>query len=818
MGFGDVGGQQTTKKGFGSVVGGTAGVGRGFGPKTDITTLPGLQKTAQKAGYTQEVKKIVARKGESPRAIFSGGIISDIFDSLNLLQYGVVGLLKGKSFAEGVKTRQSFSDKDALGEYGLPGTIGGIALDIAVDPLTYVGGLGIVGKVTKVTKLEKVGAKVISKIPLMDEASELIGRLFIYRFGQDPIYKEIAERTTKNIVVGNENLLEIVKPLTKLDSPTQKIIAEARKAGTLEELSPKLLEKAKPAFDELDRLGKEAVDVGLLKKEIYEQNVGKYIARLYKKHEIPEGITQKVKTAFDRKPLRIDLSRFKKRTDIPDDVREAMGEILEAGYPTAKALVQLNSAIERAKMFREVATKWGKSIAGEGLEKLADTKRLGELANKYVPKAIADDINEIMRIRTPLEKGLGKIVAGFKYQKVILNPATHARNIVSNFILNDFEGLSPARVDIYASAAKQLATKGKWYKEAKEAGLGLNTFASREIKDMLLGPEAGKLKPFVKKAFSKVADLYQKEEEFAKMAQYIFQRGKGLSPEDAWKIAERATFNYAQVTPFIRRVRESILGFPFITFTYKATPQVIKTAITQPQKIAKYGKIKLGIERMGEEKELERERKTQPNWFKDGFYMRLPIKDKYGRSAYLDLTYILPFGDLVSGEYFQRGINRATGLPESLPESLLSKSPAFNLIKEVAKNQDFYGNKIWQESSSIESQLGDLMRHIAKLYLPPLVADQLSGGYRESGERREPTLKRIQKLEEKRGKGEEIEAGGMQVRTFEQEVLRNIGLKIAPVDVETQEKFNEWELEKALRTLLIERGIIKEFTRPYIPK
>jgi hypothetical protein len=38
----------------------------------------------------------------------------------------------------------------------------------------------------------------------------------------------------------------------------------------------------------------------------------------------------------DTKPMRIDVARFKKRKDIPDDVREAMGEILEAGYPTAK--------------------------------------------------------------------------------------------------------------------------------------------------------------------------------------------------------------------------------------------------------------------------------------------------------------------------------------------------------------------------------------------------------------------------------------------------------------------------------------------------
>ena len=58
----------------------------------------------------------------------------------------------------------------------------------------------------------------------------------------------------------------------------------------------------------------------------------------------------------------------------------------------------------------------------------------------------------------------------------------------------------------------------------------------------------------------------------AKLTAYIYQREvKNLNPEDAWKAAESATFNYAQVTPLIRKLRTSIWGMPFITFTYKAT-------------------------------------------------------------------------------------------------------------------------------------------------------------------------------------------------------------------------------------------------------
>lgn len=778
------------------------------------TTNPEIKKLQGIASKNNiDTSAIFAQKGESPKQIFSGGVITDIFDVMNALQYGVTGILKGKSFSEGVRTRQSFSDKDALGAHGIPGTIAGVALDIAVDPLTYVPVFGI-GKAA-LKGLQGTGhlaGSIIGKVPVAKQVGEQLGRMFIYRFGQDAVYKELAERSTRNLAVGIENVLELARPISKLDGATQRVIAEARKAGTLNSLPADLLQVARPAFDELDRLGQEAVKLGLLSKETYEANVGKYLARLYRTKEAPEGVAKKLLKG--NKPLRIDLSRFKARKDIPEDVREAMGEILEAGYPTAKSLVQLSQAVERAGFFAEVAKKWGADIAGEGLERLPEVKTLGALSGKYVPRAIFDDIQELTRVQTKTQRNIGKVVAGFKFGKVILNPSTHIRNIMSNFVLNNFEGLSPARVDIYARAAHEVATGGKLWKEAKSVGLGLDTFAANELKAMLQGPEAANwLARAGRATANKLSQAYQNEEMFAKMAQFIYQRGKGLSPEDAAKIAERATFNYAQVTPFIRRMRESIFGFPFITFTYKVTPQVARTAITKPTKISNIGKIKQAIENMSDLSELSAERASEPSYVRDGFYIKLPMKDKHGRSAYFDLTYILPFGDLLSGNFFERGIKRETGLPEAPGEALLRKSPFFALVKELGSNQDFFGNKIWKESDSSTQQLGDLMRHLVKTYSPPLVADQIPGGYRKDGSQRPGTVQRIV------GQSQQgIESGGFQGRTLAQELFRQVGLKVSPVDLELQQSFMEQEQQQALETLLLEAGILRQFERTYEPK
>lgn len=784
--------------------------------KANLSTVPGLEKAANKFGLQDEVSRIPAR-GEDPNKIFSGGFISDVFDTLNALDYGVVGTLQGKGFVEGVKTRASFTEnfKDA----GIPGLIAGIALDIAVDPLTYINPAAALTKISKATKLD-TPLKAVGKLAKESKIGQFTGRNLVYGFGQDPIYREMAERNIKNSAIQNQSIVRMFDDIKNISPSDQKIVAEARKAGALDTLDPVLRAKVAPVFARLDQLSQEAIqylDLSPEMKKAYESGIGTYMKRMYRRFEEPMPLGRLAGMAT-QKPKRIEGSLFKARKDIPDDLRQAWGEIEEFGYPTAKAMLQLNTAVENAKFFRETASKFGSDVAEEGLFKLADTPRLGALSGKHVPRPIFDSINEIIRTPGDTEKLLRPVVGAFKYAKVILNPATHARNVASNLVLNNFEGLSPARLDIYALAGRELVKKGKWYQEALEKGLGLDTYAAQEIKGLLSGPDVsalGKAKGAIGKAADKIAEIYQKEEEFAKLAQYIFQRKKGLSGDEAWKIAERATFNYAQVTPAIRRLRESIFGYPFITFTYKATPQVLRTAVTRPTKISNIGKIKEGIENFTDQEELKRERASEPDWVRNGFYLKLPIKDEYGRSAYMDLTYILPFGDLVSGNFFEKGVDRDTGLSEGVPEATVRKLAFPNMIKEMVTNEDFFGNKIYKESDSTPEQLRDIMGYLTRMFAPPLLADQLPGGYRADGTRRPGLVSRVSGLP---ATADELEFGETQTRTLQQELLKATGIKLNPVDIETQEAMQKSQQKKALETILKESGKTREFKRTYIPK
>jgi hypothetical protein len=609
----------------------------------------------------------------------------------------------------------------------------------------------------------------------------------------------------------------MVKGVTNISQDTAKKLLGTDKTGRLfrkplEEikqlLSPEELDSVSKLYTKLDELGKEAVDLGLLSKTKYEENLGEYIKNAYLEYE-----TAKSKGLFGF--AKVGIKGIKKRKEVVDIAEFGLTQIDNPAYLLFKSTADLTKDIENAKLFNVVAKNFGTDVAQEGFKQLPKGQRLGQLAGKYVPENMAQYLDEIIQ---PTANTLQKqLVANFKFFKVVMNPGTHARNIISNKILNYWKlgmnPLDPRVIKSDAIAIKEIVKgTGKWSDEARKYGYNVDTFASAELKGLLDSPDVSgwgsKLGKTWQGTKKKLGDIYQGEENHAKLSAYIFNRTtRGLSAEEAWKAAESATFNYAQVTPFVRKLRESLFGFPFITFTVKSTPVVLETAYKAPQRISVLGKIKNGIEKLADIEETQRERASEPSWVKDGFYIKLPIKDKQGRSAYFDLTYILPFGDILAGNFFERNQNLTTGVPESQVTGAMNKSPFLQTVSAIAKNKDFYGNSIWKDTDSSEKQLKDLMLYLTKVYVPPLIGDQLPGGYNEKGERQYRGIK-----------GALSASDENQKRNLAQELLRNIGAKIQPIDADIQETYQEWNKKKALQNLLLENGILNEFSRAYIPK
>lgn len=819
----------------------------------DIKSSQGLYKLAVQNGLQTDADRILARQtGENINQIFSGGVISDIFDGINALQYGVVGVLKGKSFSEGVRTRQSFTDKDAFGggttsDWGI-----GLMLDILVDPLTYIGVGAIAKPLSKIPGVSK-GAKAAQRFTIGEEifrsvdtgavyktakeaqkAGEAVERLYktwqggipgvdyaiqklAYYTGKDPIYLDTYERSIRNIGVTSKSIIDFGKVVSKIDPVVSNAMLKVGKDGRFiresldvlqKTLSPEEFEAAASLYKYIDDLGAQAVDLGLLSKSKYEENIGEYLKAAYEEFE-----TVKNKLPFGYNPQTIKGIKKRKevltRTDAIDN----------PAYLLMKSSIDLVRDVENAKMFREINKRFARETAMEGFSQMPTSKGYGDLAGKFVPKYMAENLSLV--IQPPVTKGQAFqnwMVGNFKFAKVVMNPATHARNIVSNRILNYWKlGMNP--LDPRTMKAEVEATReivkgtGKWIDEATPFGYNLDTFAAQELKGILESKEMttamskyGNRWQSIKR---KLGDIYQAEENHAKLAAYIYQRTvKNMEPEEAWKAAVSATFDYAAVTPLIRKLRTSIFGMPFITFTYKATPLAIETALKNPGRIGVIGKIKNDIERYADIETTERERASEPPWVKDGFYVKLPGEDPEGRSRYFDLTYILPFGDLVSGSFFERGMNMETGTPESVAQATIRKSPFIQLVGELAKNQDFYGNNIWKDSDSLQKQNYDILRHVSKTFAPPLVSDQIPGGYNDKGERQQRGI--VGSL----GEQERMD----QQRTFLQELARNTGFKIQPLSADIQEQYQEWNRKKALETLLQERGVLNTMEIKYIPK
>lgn len=451
----------------------------------------------------------------------------------------------------------------------------------------------------------------------------------------------------------------------------------------------------------------------------------------------------------------------------------------------------------------------------EDLVEQIEINKMGQIAGKYVPEEFMDMIDEMVE---PMSDDLGRVIMGeFKFMKVVMSPAAHVRNMLSNGILNYWKlGLGPKDFGLYAGSFREIFSKtpSEMVLRARKQGLGASNFASQELRMLLDDPsiaKTGMIRGKYERMKQVIGNIYQKEEDVAKLTAFKFGIRKGMSDEAAWKAAEEATFNYAQVTPFVRKMRTSLFGAPFITFALKAAPAAVETALKSPNRIAVFGKAKTAIENQGDQEEIASEKEQMPHWMKDGFYIKLPTKDEYGRSAYFDATYIMPFSSLVLGAADFAKIVTGTQVrgEDTVGQAAVASTPAFQFISEIARNRDFTGNKIVRETDPVDQQVMDYMEYLIKVFAPPPIAAQIPVGYNQTTG--EPVGAGIYKS---LSLGEEPR----QNETPRQEVLSYIGMKYRPFDEEVQASINEWNKKQELEKLLIENQKLRRYSTVYEPK
>lgn len=114
--------------------------------------------------YTQEqLQSYFSKKYGSTQSqttgggkLYSGGVFSDILDTVSIPSYAVGGLLSGNGIAYGVKNRIMPHEGLGMDTGGIKNKFLAFAVDVALDPLSYVG-IGALTKVGAAAKLAKTG-------------------------------------------------------------------------------------------------------------------------------------------------------------------------------------------------------------------------------------------------------------------------------------------------------------------------------------------------------------------------------------------------------------------------------------------------------------------------------------------------------------------------------------------------------------------------------------------------------------------------------------------------------------------------------------
>lgn len=425
--------------------------------------------------------------------------------------------------------------------------------------------------------------------------------------------------------------------------------------------------------------------------------------------------------------------------------REDMGEIRDAMFRFVMGYMRSQRDVALGRLYENLAGTIASKSEKEGYVQVPKTNiedttapRYGKLAGKWVPQEVLDHLSAFDgSMESDLLKVYRKGLSMWKEGKTVLNPVAHANNVLSNLTMAHFAGVSYWDVNKYLGTVRDIVKGGQMLAEAREDGLFGGTVSQVELVSML--PD--QLKVLAAKTESKVGKsvdtvwnamsfflrkplgvAYEAEDLYFRFLIYRDARARGMKSEDAVTYAQQYIFTYDDLPKGARTIRDSPVGIPFFSWTYKAIPMIARTALEYPWRMAAPAAamyaanaamyaIAAGMGGEDDEpwwevmkryvtdpefreqaKQFERdERKNLPEWQK-GFTsigtpkaIRLGTDDLTNLPLFLDVSRIFPGGDL--GDFH----NNLGGVP--LPAWLTPNNPVLTSLTGFLQNRDSFTGK-----------------------------------------------------------------------------------------------------------------------------
>lgn len=524
--------------------------------------------------------------------------------------------------------------------------------------------------------------------------------------------------------------------------------------------------------------------------------------------------------------------------------RDDMGEIRDAMFRFVMGYNKSQRDIALGRLYENLAKDYASKKEQPGYIQVPTTKvedtmarRYGKLAGKWVPAEIMDHLSGFDNSQqSELIKMYLKGLSMWKEGKTVLNPVSHANNVLSNLTMAHFAGVSYWDIGKYAGAIRDLVKNDPMVDEALDAGLFGGTFNRAELLNempeqlkALAQVSESRLKRGVDTVWNAMswfvrkpaAKAYQAEDTFFRYLIYRDARKRGISVDDSIEFSQQFLFTYDDMPKTARGLRDFAL--PFFAYTYKVVPPLVRTALETPWRYAAPAGALYTVNALmyamaaslggGEDedwwtvirryvtdpefrnrvKEFEsEERKNLPDWMK-GYSatlgtpkaIRLGMDDVTNLPLFLDVSRVFPGGDLLDAHA------NAGGVP--LLQPITPSNPILNTLGVMLWNKDSFFGKDIVDKSDTSTEAGQKRAKWMWQQFAPAVA---IGNYHWDRAMNVIANTTGQSVLGYTG----VDKGGLPVQPG-YALANTVGIKIKPVDLELSEEISKSERSKLVREL-----------------
>jgi predicted Zn-ribbon and HTH transcriptional regulator len=483
------------------------------------------------------------------------------------------------------------------------------------------------------------------------------------------------------------------------------VLDEARGLGLTEDTVQRLYQTGEETASLMDKFTRELHKIGLIDDNTMVKFLGgTHLRREYTRNISPEKFIEFVKETGTPKEvqravelidqmkrskeykglqgIKLNLDNLTKRLALSEETQQKLGRVYNAEYLVGKSSQVSSELVHTANFLKDVADNYATAKPTEGFRKFVG-KEFGPLEGRWVPENIYAEVQRQVGEFKDVPGTWRKVMGWWKMGKTVLNPATHARNFMSNLILLNIGGIPAYDVATYVPKAMlEMKRGGEAFKEAQKVSPFLSEGFARgeKLREMLeegvATTRTAKTWNMVKGGVRGMADFYQKNEQVGKLAAYMWAKDHGMAAEQAAKFADNLLFNYSKVPPVVDFLRRSGL-VPFASFPYFATKATAEALWERPANVAKYYKA---VNSQQDQDEMQ----------------LLP--------DYMEPRNLLPIDKFLQGLGIDRTTRMVNGQPQKIKnyldlqyinpmESQVGVSPVFGLSAAIMSNRDPFTKK-----------------------------------------------------------------------------------------------------------------------------